>query len=145
MSLIDDNSEECCSSPLEWFQVLPTQTTIEKSINVEQQSLTSLRDGGTIEFFVAASADEYIDLENSRLYVKCKVTRADGTPLEADDVVAPINGLFNSLWKNVELDLSNKLISHSSNMHGYVSMMSHLIHDSEESAESEAAKTQLEP
>ena len=139
MSLIDDNSEECCTSPLEWFKIMPTQTTIEKSIDVEQQSLTSLRDGATIEFYVAASNDEYIDLENSRLYVKCKVTRDDGTPLQAADVVAPINGLFNSLWKNVELDLSNKLISHSSNMHGYVSMISHLIHDSEESAESERA------
>ena len=80
-----------------WFQVLLTQTTIEKSINVEQQSLTSWRDGETIEFFVAASTDEYIDLKDSRLYVKFKVTRAHGTPLEAADVVEPINGLFNSL------------------------------------------------
>ena len=43
----------------------------------------------------------------------------------------------NSLWSNVELILNERLISHSNGMHGYISMISHLIHDSEESLQSE--------
>ena len=38
---------------------------------------------------------------------------------------------------NVELFLNDRLISHSNNTHGYTSMVSHLMHDSEESLSSE--------
>lgn len=137
MSLIDDNSDECCVSPLEWFKVLPTQTTIMKTVNVEQQSLTPLREGAPLVFFVSPATDEYIDLQNTKLYVKCKVTQANGENLRAADVVAPINNLFHSLWKNINFSLGGRMISHSNNMNGYTSTISHLIHDSEESAESE--------
>lgn len=137
MSLITENSEECSTSPLEWFHVKPTHTAIENSTDVEFHSLTSVRDGAALEFYVPASAEEYIDLQNTKLYVKCKVIRGNGDNLEDDDVVAPVNDLFNSLWSNVELYMNDRLISHSNNTHGYCSLISHLIHDSEESLESE--------
>lgn len=139
MSLIHHKSSECSTSPLEWFHVNPTHTAIEKSSDIEYHSLTSLRDGAAIEIYVPASTDEYTDLANSKLYVKFKVTRADGTNLGDDDIVAPVNNLFDSLWNNVELFMNDRLISHSNNSHGYTSMISHLIHDSEESLESERA------
>ena len=51
--------------------------------------------------------------------------------------MAPINDSFNGLWSNVELFLNDRLISYSNNTHGYTSMISHLIHNSEESLHSE--------
>lgn len=137
MSLIAELSEECSTSPLEWFQIKPTHTAIEKSADVEFNSLTSVREGAALEFYVPASTEEYVDLENTKLYVKCKIVRANGGTLENGDIVAPVNDLFNSLWSNVELYMNDRLISHSNNTHGYCSMISHLIHDSEESLESE--------
>ena len=137
MSIIEEHSDECCTSPLEWFDVPPTQTAVEKSYFSEYQPLTSLQDGSTIDFYVPASTDDYIDLQSTRLYLKCKVTRTNGNAVNNDQFPAPVNDLFNSMWGNVELILNERLVSHSNGMHGYISMISHLIHDSEESLQSE--------
>ena len=142
MSLIHEHSSECTISPLEWFCIPPTQTAVEKTHNVDYQPLTSIRPGAPIEFYIPASTEEYLDLKNSRLHVTCRIIKKNGSLCAADSIVAPINDFFNSLWSNVELFLNDRLISHSNNLHGYTSIISHLIHDSEEALSSQRA-TQL--
>ena len=137
MSLIHNHSCECNVSPLEWFHVAPTQTAVEKTYDVEYQPLTSIRDNAPIEFYVPASTEEYLDLNHSHLHVTCRIVGANGIACADDVAVAPINDVFNGLWSNVELFMNDRLISHSNNTHGYTSMISHLIHDSEESLNSE--------
>lgn len=137
MSLIDDQSSECTTSPLEWFHVRPTQTAVEKTTEVEYQPLTSLRDSAPVEFYIPGTTEEYIDLKNSKLHVTFKIIKNDGSDCAADDVVAPINDIFNGLWSNIEFFMNDRLVSHSNNTHGYTSTISHLIHDSEESLYSE--------
>ena len=41
------------------------------------------------------------------------------------------------MWSNVELMRNDRLVTHSNNVHGYVSTMAHLLHDSEEILNSE--------
>ena len=135
--MIHEHSAECSLSPLEWFCIPPTQTAVEKTYGVDYQPLTSIRDGAPIEFYIPASTEEYLDLKNTRLHVTCRIIKRTGAECAATDIVAPVNDLFNSLWSNVELFLNDRLISHSNNTHGYTSMVSHLIHDSEESLSSE--------
>ena len=135
--MIHEHSAECSLSPLEWFCIPPTQTAVEKTYGVDYQPLTSIRDGAPIEFYIPASTEEYLDLKNTRLHVTCRIIKRTGAECADTDIVAPVNDLFNSLWSNVELFLNDRLISHSNNTHGYTSMVSHLIHDSEESLSSE--------
>ena len=137
MSLIHQDSCECSLSPLEWFRILPTQTAVEKTNDVEYQSLTSLRNNAPVEFYIPESTDDYIDLKNSKFCFSFHISRANGDMCTAVDEVAPINDIFNGLWSNVEFYMNDKLISHSNNIHGYTSIISHLIHDSEESLHSE--------
>ena len=137
--MIHEHSSECSISPLEWFCIPPTQTAVEKTHNVDYQPLTAIRPNAPIEFYIPASTEEYLDLKNSRLHVTCRIIKKDGSLCEADSVVAPINDLFNSLWSNMELFLNDRLISHSNNIHGYTSIISHLIHDSDESLISQRA------
>lgn len=139
MSIIHENSTECSLSPLEWFCIPPTQTAVEKTYNVDYQPLTSIRQNAPIEFYIPASTEEYLDLKNSRLHLKCRISLLDGDECDEAQLVAPVNDLFNSLWSNVELFLNDRLISHSNNTHGYTSIISHLIHDSEESLHSARA------
>ena len=110
---------------------------MEKTSDVEYQSLTSLKNNAPVEFYIPASTDDYIDLKNSKLYLSFRIVKADNSRCARTDIVAPINDIFNSLWSNVELFMNDRLISHSNNTHGYTSMISHLIHDSEESLHSE--------
>ena len=137
MAFIEEDSEECCTSPLELFSIPPTQTVVEKSSYTEFQPLTSLQDSSAVDFYVAALTDEYLDLQGSRIYIKAQIVKGDGSRLAATDVVAPINDLLNGMWSNVELFLNDRLVAHSNGMHGYISIISHLIHDSDESLQSE--------
>ena len=139
MSLIHEHSCECSLSPLEWFRLLPTQTAVEKTMDVEYQSLTSLKNNAPVEFYIPASTDDYIDLMNSKLYFSFRILTSDNAQCPQNSIVAPINDIFNGLWSNVELFMNDRLISHSNNTHGYTTMLSHLIHDSEESLHSDRA------
>ena len=135
---IRETSEECSISPLEIFDTAPTQTAVEQSYDVEFLPTSALRDGGVIEFYVPASSEDYIDLRNSRLYIKAKiVTNSTGEDVDNLANVAPINNLLQSMWSNIELIINEHLVAHSNNVHGYVATISHLLHDSEEYMNSE--------
>ena len=137
MSLIQDNSEECSTAPFELFQVSPTQTAVEKSYDVEYHPVAPIRDGAPIEYHIPASTDEYMDLNNSRMYMRCRILNADGTDIDLEEVAAPVNDMLNSVFSNAELYMNDELISHSNNLHGHASILAHLMHDSVESAQSE--------
>ena len=139
MGSIREGSGECSTSPLEWFSMMPTQTAIEKSVDIEYQSLVPVTGRNALEFFVPGSTELYLDLKNSKLYVRYKIVKQDNANLAVTDVVTPVNDLLNSSFKNVELYMNDRLMSHSNNTHGYTSMIDHLIHDSEESMHSERA------
>ena len=139
MAMIKKDSDECSTSPLEWFTIMPTQTAIEKSADIEFQSLVPVSGRNALEFVVPASTEWYLDPKNSKLYVRYKILKDDDSKLGNDDVVAPVNDLLNSSFKNVELYMNDRLMSHSNNTHGYTSIIAHLIHDSEESMKSERA------
>ena len=137
MSLIDEHSDECTTSPLEWFQVPPTQTSVEKSTHVEYQPITALSDTAPVEFYIPPSTEDYLDLYNTYHYIRFKIVKPDGSDIEATDKVAPINDIFNGLWSNVEVFLNDRLISHSNNTHGYMSMMKMLAFSTEEALSSQ--------
>lgn len=90
-----------------------------------------------MEFYIPASTEEYLDLHNTKLHATFDIIKSGGGPCVAADEVGPINDIFNGLWDNVELFLNDRLVSHSTNTHGYTSILSHYIHDSEESLHSE--------
>ena len=134
---IREGSEECSISPLEVFDIPPTQTAIEKSYDVEYLPTSALQEGGVVEFYIPASNEDYVDLKNSKLYIKAKITNDVGGDLDNNVDVAPVNNFLQSMWSNVELMLNDRLVTHSNNVHGYTSMLSHLLHDSDESLASE--------
>ena len=136
-ALIHKESAECSSSPFELFGLPPTNTAVLKTMEVEHQPRSALQDGSAVEIKVPALTEEYWDLHNSRLYMRVKVVRNNGNKLQAADIVAPINDIFNSFWKNVELKVGREETSHSNNLHAYRSFIYHLLHDSDESLTSE--------
>ena len=59
----------------------------------------------------------YTDLSQTYLYLKFRILRSNGTNLEADKKVAPINNFFHSMFSGIDLYLNNKLVT--SNMDTY--------------------------
>ncbi len=68
-------------------------------------------------FKVGVSNNEYIDLTNIYLYVKCSIVKKSNTStkLQTSDNVGPINNLLHSLFSQVEVFLNHKSITTTTN------------------------------
>ena len=129
---------ECSKAELELFSVPPLNTSMEKAGYVVSLPVSSLNDTGPIEFNINASADEYIDLGRTYLYVKLKVTKDDGENLDVTEKVAPVNLFLHSLFSQVDVKLRDTLVTPSVNTYPYKSYLETLL-----SYRSDAKETQL--
>ena len=87
---------------------------------------------GPIEFNVSGTGEEYLDLARTQLYVKAKITKANGTALDADTQVGPVNLFLHSLFSHVDVSLNERLISPSTNTYPYRAMLESLLNYGEE-------------
>ena len=91
---------------------------IESAIFHDVHPSTSLASNSTsIEFLIHGSLNEYLDLNDTLLYIKCKATKDDGTNLDADTI--PTNFTLNSLFSDVTLALNEVVIEGGSQLYAY--------------------------
>ena len=83
MAFVHHESQECTKSELDLFSIPATQTSITKGQWIEYHPLSNITDSGPIEFNVSGSGEEYLDLAKTQLFVKAKITKANGTALDA--------------------------------------------------------------
>jgi hypothetical protein len=119
MALLHEGSCECTKSELDLFSVPPTQTSVESGSFVEYHPISSLTDGGPIEFEVSSTGTNYIDYANSYLYVRAKITKSNGTNLADTDKVGPVNNFLHSLFSQVYVTLNGTMITNSTNTYPY--------------------------
>lgn len=118
---------ECSKSELDLFSVPPVNTSMERGGYVTYLPVSSITDDGPLEFNINASTDEYIDLGRTFLFVKVKVTKNDGTNLDATAKVAPVNLFLHALFSQVDVHLRDTLISPSVNTYAYKSYLETLL------------------
>ena len=108
---------ECVHSGLDLFQTPGLQTSVQSGTYVEYRPLAAL-DEGPIEFSIKGSAN-YLDLANTFLKVKAKITQPDGTDLPAAANVVPVNLLLHSLFSDVNVFLNGVQITSPSGAYAY--------------------------
>ena len=119
MALIHPQSCKSVDTGLNLFSIPLTQTSVEDGQFVEFHPLSSLSPSAPIEFAISGGGTEYLDLSNTYLHVRAKVTNADGSDLDAGADVAPINYWLHSLFSQVDISLNDTLISPSENTYPY--------------------------
>ena len=119
MAFIHEGSCECAKSELDLFSVPATQTSIDSETFVEYHPISSITGAAPIEFDVTASGDDYLDLANSFLCVRAKITRVNNDDLDANDAVGPVNNFLHSLFSQVDVSLNGTLITSSTNTYAY--------------------------
>ncbi|XP_073514023.1 uncharacterized protein F54H12.2-like [Phyllobates terribilis] len=119
MAFVHDGSVECAKSELDIFDIPPTQTSIEKSLFVEVQPIVALSDNAPLEFYISGSSEFYFDLNNTLLYINCRIVKTDNTAIPEDARVALINYPIATLFNQVDITLGGRLISQSDNLYGY--------------------------
>jgi hypothetical protein len=139
MSVIHQDSAEGMNPELELFSLLMTQTNIDKTRHIKSYPTTSISSNNPIEFTLISGEDQVIDLNNMMLYTKSRILNHDGTRVldsigtgdQARDnemfYVFPINYFHGTRFKNIELFINNKLVSHSDNMYAFRSYLECLL------------------
>ena len=123
MAFVHHESQECTKSELDLFTIPATQTSITKGRWIEYHPLRNINDTGPIECNVSGTGEEYLDLAKTQLLVKAKITRANGTALNAETKVGPVNLFLHSLFSQVDVSLNERLISPSTNTYPYRAMI----------------------
>ena len=103
MAFVHPQSCKCMKREMDIFTIPPTQTSIEIGNWVEYNPIASIADGSPIEFNVSGSGQDHLDAANTQLYVKAKITQADGTNIAGDAAVGPVNLLLHPLFSDIDV------------------------------------------
>jgi len=112
---------------LDLFSVPPTQTSIEAASYCDYHPLTSIGDGSPIEFEISGTGEDYIDFSNTYLFVKAKITQANGANTIATDVVGPANYFLHSMFSQVDISLNGTSVTASTNTYPYRAVIEALL------------------
>ena len=113
MVTIGGDVTEEITSEVDLFVSIMKQHVIENKFNREYAPLATIQLGAAIEFRVTGSNDLYLDLNNSSLHVLAKITKADGTNIDAN-TVAPINLTLYSMFHRIAMVINGRNVSDTS-------------------------------
>ena len=99
-----------------------TESSVEEVQYINFLPTSTISDGSVIEFHIPGTSAEYIDLKRSRLKVKAKIVKGDDTPIGQDSNVGLVNLSLASLFRQVDVQMQDKLVSSEINM---LSLQSH--------------------
>ena len=127
MAFVHHASQECTKSKLDLFTIPVTQTSITKGQWIKYHPLSNITNSGPIEFNVSGSGEEHLYLARTLLFLKAKITKANGTALELDEQVGPMNLFLHALFSQVDVSLNERLLSPSTNTYPYRAMIETLL------------------
>jgi len=113
-------------SELALFDPPMSQVSMERSAWVDVYPLATL-DGGPVEFLISGTQDDYLDLNDTILYVKLKITKADGSNLDAAGKVYLANLTLSSLFADVSLFLNEHMVEGGHYLYPYKAYMSTIL------------------
>ena len=127
MALLHNQSCPCSKSETDLFNIPPTQNDILGGQFHEYKPLNAVTADGPLEFTVSGTPDSYLDLAQTQLYVKAKITLPDGSNIPADAPCGPVNLFLHSLFNQVDVHLNDRMVSTASNTYAYRAMMETLL------------------
>jgi hypothetical protein len=129
MSQLDPKSvSEAIIPQLDLFATPPTNTSVDRIHYQDYRPVSQLTSGAPVDFLINNSGNEYSDLSHSRLYIKGRIVKADGTLITVPkESAAPVNNFLDSIWSQVDITLSDKLISVSISTYQYKAYFKNLL------------------
>ena len=121
--------------------MLPDYFVMETILDIHWQgNVTEYQVGSGVRWnsgvLIPPSDDDYLDLSHCYLYLKCRVLKDDGTAKETlktdnttseDSSVAPVNLLFHSLFRQLDLVMNDALVATSGDPYPYRSYLTTLL------------------
>jgi len=107
------------SSEFDIFASKPIQSAVADTTEVKYKPIASV-DLSELEFLIPSDDDTYIDLD-IKIYIRGKLTKADGTALDNTDFTAVTKNFLHSLSRQCSIALNALTITQASELHNYLS------------------------
>ncbi|KAK3107250.1 hypothetical protein FSP39_010272 [Pinctada imbricata] len=103
---------------LSLFSNPPNQVAVHKIYFSEIRPISTFdTDTAPLEFTIPSSGSEYLDLRRSRLYLRAKITKGDGTALTASEKTGIINLPLQSLFSQIDVFMNGKCVTQNANFY----------------------------
>ena len=124
---------------LSLFTVPPNQVAVDKIYFNECRPVSSFNtEDAPIEITVPGQgSNEYIDLRRSRLYVKCKIVKSDGSPLAAQEKTGIINLPLQTMWSQIDTYMNGKLVSLNTSYYAWKAYLKLLLSSGDDASQSQ--------
>jgi len=110
----------CGKTELCVFDNAPAQTMVEEGAFVDIHPTTVIQgEAATIEFVINGSEKEYLDLNDTLLYLRCKVTARNGADLAAAADITPTNYFLNAIFNDVILSINDTVVEGGNRLYPY--------------------------
>ena len=119
------------TSEIDLFGPILQQTVLLNEFDREFAPLASLQQGAPIEFMVKGADQLYLDLNETVLLLRVKITNADGSNIVAN-TAGPVNLFLHSLFSQMSVEFNGKPVSEPNHLYPYRAYLETLINYSEE-------------
>ena len=113
------------SSEFDIFAPKPVQLAIQDTKVVHYKPIASV-DQSDLEFLIPADYDTYID-PDIKIFVRGKLTKADGSALDATDHTAGVNNFLPSLFNQCTIILNGVTLTQSDDLYNYRAILETLL------------------
>ena len=114
-------------SELANFEKQAIQTAIISEYDQDHIPHSGLQPGAPIEFLIEGAPEHYLDLNDSKLELKCKITKENGDNLGDQNHVGPVNLLLHSLFSNIEMEVYRKQVTEPGQLYSLRSYLETLL------------------
>lgn len=101
---------------LDLFSVPPNQVAVQCQFYEDIRPVSQFQQT-PLEFDTNLQGDTYTDLSKSKLFLKVRILKSDGSRLTEDNKVTPVNLFFHALFKQVDVYLNRTLVSSSGDLY----------------------------
>ena len=114
---------EAVGSELNLFDPFMNQRALVGEMVREFAPVATIIQGVPIDFQIEGSGKNYIDLNDSKLEVRVKLTTPTGGDIADTVNVSTVNLPLQSLFQSVPMKIADKMVTESNNLYPYRSLM----------------------
>ncbi len=119
--LVKDGAKHQIFPPeLSLFEVPPLSAAYSSEQFIDYRASTpDLNTGGSIDFVIPSTVSQFVSLARSRLHMKLRIVRADGSRIDPDigELIAPINFIGGTLFESIHLYMNQVHVSSGGSQH----------------------------
>ena len=89
------------------------EKAIKEIFWINYRPVSQISNNSAIEFNISGTSMDYVLLSKTRLHIKVRLLKHDGSPIESTDDVALVNLSLHSIFRQVDILLNQKIITSS--------------------------------